>query len=91
MKKPPKGGLKLPKDKTPKDKPVAADQPKPIKHEDKAVVTAYSRQVYLRNGIKYIRIQDGDSFSSLERMLGMRTWQFVKYNDLNANHQLEPG
>ena len=91
MKKPPKGGLKAPKDSTPTEKPEVAEQPESIKHDDKAIVTAYSRQVYLRNGIKYIRVNEGDSFTSLERMLGMRTWQFVKYNDLDEKHELVPG
>lgn len=92
MKKPPKGGLKVPKDpKESPEKPVVSESPSNVEHKDKAVVTAYSRQVYLRNGIKYIRIKEGDSFQSLERMLGMRTWQFVKYNDLNEKHELVPG
>lgn len=92
MKKPPKGGLKVPEESLDEEKPVVETEvPASVEHDDKAVVTAYSRQVYLRNGIKYIRIKEGDSFQSLERMLGMRTWQFVKYNDLDAKHELVPG
>ena len=88
MKKPPKGGAKLPKEpkeKKPKSKPNANHE------DDTPIVTAYTRQLYLRNGIRYIKIEEGDTYDKLERLLGMRKWQFQKYNDLNSTDQLEAG
>ncbi|MFT5054017.1 MAG: LysM repeat protein, partial [Oceanospirillaceae bacterium] len=87
MKKAPKGGAKLPKEKKDKTEKPATE----VKHNDKSIVSAFNRQLYQRNGIKFIRIKDGDTFDGLERLLGMRKWQFDKYNDLVSTDQLEEG
>lgn len=87
MTKPPKGGEKLPKE------PRVAP-PKTPTHPEKteeAVVSAFSRQMYLRNNVRYVRVEEGDSYEKLERLLDVRTWQLVKYNDLPQDRLLSPG
>lgn len=88
MKKPPKGGATLPKE--PKEK-TPRSNPNTNQGNDTPIVTAYTRQLYLRNGIRYIKIEEGDTFDKLERLLGMRKWQFQNYNDLRSTDQLEAG
>ena len=87
MKKAPKGSAKLPKEHKDRSEKPATE----VKHNDKPIVSAYNRQLYQRNGIKFIRVKDGDTFDNLERLLGMRKWQFYKYNDLASTDQLEEG
>ncbi len=87
MKKAPKGGAKLPKEKKDKEK----EPPSAVKQDDRPIVSAYTRQLFQRNGIKFIRIEEGDTYESLERLLGMRKWQFYKYNDLTSTDPLEVG
>lgn len=87
MTKPPKGGEKLPKE------PRVAP-PKTPTHPEKteeAVVSAFSRQMYLRNNVRYVRVEEGDSYEKLERLFDVRTWQLVKYNDLPEDRLLSPG
>lgn len=89
MKEPPKskGG------KTPNvESPVAAKGPKEhAKGTDEAVVTTLGRQMYLRNNIRYVRVQKGDDLDKLERVLDVRNWQLRKYNDLIGSEQLDEG
>lgn len=87
MKKAPKGGAKLQKEQKEKGKKPATS----VIQDDTPIVSAFNRQMYQRNGIKFIRVKDEDTFESLERLLGMRKWQFYKYNDLSSTDQLEEG
>jgi LysM repeat protein len=87
MKKAPKGGAKLPKEQKEKGKNPAIS----VIQDDTPIVSAFNRQMYQRNGIKFIRVKDEDTFESLERLLGMRKWQFYKYNVLSCSDQLEEG
>lgn len=90
MKKPPKGKLKLPKEEKPeKEKPV-----KTTKYSEKpqeAIVSTYQRQMYLRNEVRYVRAEEGDTYQTLERLTQIRTWQILKYNDKPSGASLKDG
>ena len=80
MKSAPKGGAKMPKD----GKQEKAKKGRNRSHDDKpqeAVVSTYQRQMYLRNNIRYVRVEEGDTYAKLERILQIRPWQIMKYND----------
>ena len=90
MKSVPKGGAKLSKDGKPekggeKTKNSHTNNPK------EAVVSTSSRQMYLRNEIRYVKVEEGDTYKSLERMLQVRPWQLMKYNDKTSSAMLIPG
>jgi LysM repeat protein len=87
MTKPPKSGQKP--DRNERTKPTK--QPPHAEKVEEAVVSVLSRQMYLRNNIRYVRVEEGDTYEKLERMLDVRTWQILKYNDLPKDRQLTPG
>lgn len=87
MTKPPKRGEKPEKEPT-------ARPGRSLPHAEKveeAVVSVLTRQMYLRNNIRYVRVEEGDTYEKLERTLDVRTWQMVKYNDLPEDRTLTPG
>lgn len=43
------------------------------------------------NGVPYILIKKGDTYEKIEKELGIRKWQVVKYNDLSKSHTLKVG
>ncbi len=46
-----------------------------------------SRLIELRNGLKSVVVQEGDSFESLARELGKSNWELYHYNDYNEGYQ----
>lgn len=54
-------------------------------------IVSTGRQMYLRNDIRYVRIEEGDTYKNLERMLHVREWQVLKYNDKPKGSELIPG
>jgi hypothetical protein len=87
MTSPPKGGTPPPKDKTPKP----SKTPPHNERVEEAVVSVLARQMYLRNNVRYVRVEEGDTYEKLERLLDVRTWQITKYNDLPEDRLLTPG
>lgn len=88
MKSPPKGSdSKDEKNKRSKSGKTKPNSEKP----NEAIVSTQQRQMYLRNNIRYIRVKEGDTYKSLERMLLLREWQVLKYNDKAKGSQLVPG
>ncbi|MCF8258362.1 MAG: glucosaminidase domain-containing protein [Flavobacteriales bacterium] len=87
MTTPPKSGQRSNKE------PLARPTRSPLHNEkaEEAVVSVLSRQMYLRNNIRYVIVEEGDSYEKLERLLDVRTWQIVKYNDLPDDRALNPG
>lgn len=57
----------------------------------KEAIVSTGRQMYLRNDIRYVRIKEGDDFRKLEKMLQVREWQILKYNDKAKGAKLVPG
>ena len=90
MKTVPKGGAKLPKDEKP-EKEGKKTKNSHSNNPQEAVVSTSSRQMYLRNEIRYVKVEEGDTYKSLERMLQVRPWQLMKYNDKSSNSTLVPG
>jgi LysM repeat protein len=87
MKSAPKGGATPPKsDKTEKD-----HDKKHTNTPTEAVVSATQRKMFLRNDVRYIRVEQGDTYETLERTLQVRKWQILKYNDKPNGAGLEPG
>ena len=53
--------------------------------------TEATREIFIRNRINYIVIQEGDSYVSLQKELGLLPFEIFKYNDLNRDSMLYPG
>jgi len=50
---------------------------------DNFVITPYNTHVVkYNNGIKYIRVEEGDSFETVSEEFGLRPWELYNYNDL---------
>lgn len=75
MKSPPEGKLKLPKEKELGKNKQNTEAPK------EAIVSTSQRQMYLRNEIRYVRVEEGDTYEKLERLTLIRKRQIQKYND----------
>lgn len=46
-----------------------------------AIVSTSQRQMYLRNDIRYLRVEEGDTYETIERLTQVRKRQILKYND----------
>ncbi|MFT7102056.1 MAG: hypothetical protein ACJAYA_000619 [Bacteroidia bacterium] len=46
-----------------------------------AIVSTSQRQMYLRNEIRYVRVEEGDTYETLERITQVRKRRILKYND----------
>lgn len=87
MTTPPKGGTK-----GDKGEKSGTDRQRPNSSgANEAVVSVYQKQMYLRNDIRYVIVEEGDTYENLERMLEVRKWQILKYNDKPSGSDLEPG
>lgn len=80
MTTPPKSGT-TPLDRNDKDRPARSE----------AIVSTSQRQMYLRNNIRYMLAEEGDTYEKLEYQLQMRKWQLLKYNDKPSGATLKPG
>jgi hypothetical protein len=55
------------------------------------VINPYSsRQIILRNGIKSVTFQNGDTFEILTQEFGLKDWELRKFNDFPADYQPKP-
>ncbi|MCF8459449.1 MAG: glucosaminidase domain-containing protein [Flavobacteriales bacterium] len=84
MKTPPKGG-EIPKDKGSKGGKHNTDNPQ------EAFVSTSQRQMYLRNDIRYVRVEEGDTYEKLERLTQVRKAQILRYNDKPNGAPLDEG
>ncbi len=50
-----------------------------------------TRKIFERNRIDYIVLQEGDTYESLEKELGLLPFEIFKYNDLNRDSMLYTG
>lgn len=54
------------------------------------VINPYAqRAVDYNNGVKYIEVQDGDTYESITRMFNLRDWELGHYNDIPKNADLK--
>lgn len=86
MKKPPKTGEHVTKEDKGQEEHITHRE-----NKEEAVVSVLTRQMYLRNNIRYVRVEKGDTYEGLERTLDVRRWQIMKYNDLSEDRRLIPG
>lgn len=42
----------------------------------------FSHNIEYNNGVKYINIKDGDTYTRISREFGLKSWELAKYNDL---------
>ena len=49
------------------------------------------RQIFENNRVKYIKVKEGDSFTSLTAELDLLPWELAKYNETSGNHSLSEG
>ena len=75
----------LPADKKEKKK----IQPQIVKSITPAVYA--SRKTFLNNNIKYVVVQDGDTYYKIAQQLDMRLWQLHSYNEAGKQTCLEVG
>ncbi|MGQ1785639.1 glucosaminidase domain-containing protein [Saccharicrinis sp. GN24d3] len=51
--------------------------------DDDFTIDAFgAHQVKLNNGVKYVTVQDGDTFEKISREFGLKSWELYTYNDL---------
>lgn len=48
-----------------------------------------TKKVEYNNGVKYIKVEESDTYSSLTKMLNLRNWELGHYNDLPENFDLK--
>jgi LysM repeat protein len=54
----------------------------PVSH----VIDPYvEHEVHFNNGVRYINVKPGDTFSSIAEEFDLRDWELPKYNDLNES------
>lgn len=71
------------------DKPKKKTEPQIIKPTTSAISS--SRKLFLNNNIKYVVVQDGDSYYKIAHDLDMRLWQLHNYNETGKQTCLQVG
>lgn len=49
----------------------------------------YKKEVDYNNGVKYIEVQEGDTFESITKMFNLRDWELKYYNDLSQSADIK--
>jgi LysM repeat protein len=50
--------------------------------DDNYVIDPFVKhEVHFNNGVRYVKVKDGDTFSSIAREFDLRDWELPKYND----------
>ncbi len=58
--------------------------------DDNFEITTFTTHVVdYNNGIKYIRVEDGDTFESVSEEFGLRPWELYHYNDMESNANMQ--
>ncbi|WP_439184400.1 glucosaminidase domain-containing protein [Carboxylicivirga taeanensis] len=66
------------------------EKPSAVAGNDNFEITTYNTHVVdYNNGIKYIRVEEGDSFESVSEEFGLRPWELYHYNDLESNANIQ--
>jgi LysM repeat protein len=55
------------------------------------VINLNARPTYMRNGIEYVVVKDGDTYQKLCDELEMLSWEIYKYNELTKDSVLHEG
>ncbi|MBS2213351.1 glucosaminidase domain-containing protein [Carboxylicivirga mesophila] len=60
------------------------------KGDDKFEITTYNTHVVdYNNGVKYIRVEEGDTFDSVSEEFGLRPWELYHYNDVASDTNIQ--
>jgi LysM repeat protein len=58
--------------------------------DDNFEITTYNTHVVnFNNGVKYIRVEEGDTFESISEEFGLRPWELFHYNDLPKSADMQ--
>ncbi len=69
-----------------KSKPVAAKNKKPVRKSDDFVISPFnSHKVEYNNGVRYVNVQEGDSFESISEEFNLQPWELYHYNDVDKS------
>lgn len=71
------------------DKPKKKTEPQIIKPTTSAI--SASRKLFLNNRIKYVVVQDGDTYYKIAHDFDMRLWQLHNYNETGKQTCLQVG
>ncbi|OFX46094.1 MAG: hypothetical protein A2046_04345 [Bacteroidetes bacterium GWA2_30_7] len=63
----------------------------PLANIDNVYLTSGSREIFLTNRIKCIKVREGDTFYKISKELDVMLWQLYKYNDLDKDSKLSIG
>ncbi|MBX7180896.1 MAG: glucosaminidase domain-containing protein [Bacteroidia bacterium] len=63
---------------TPDQTPILSDTPAKTKNEKASIA---SRQVYIINNIKAIKVKSGDTYEAITQEFGMGNWEIPRYNE----------
>ena len=75
-----KGGTYVRKDSG-RNKPIVRRS-----NNDNFTIDAFgAHQVKLNNGVKYVAVQEGDTFDKISNEFGLKDWELYSYNDLPQN------
>jgi LysM repeat protein len=50
-----------------------------------------AKKIFLNNQVKYVVVQDGDTYYKIAQQLGMRLWQLHNYNETGRQTCLQVG
>ncbi|WP_075590880.1 glucosaminidase domain-containing protein [Labilibacter marinus] len=53
---------------------------------DNFTINAFgAHKIQHNNGVKYVKVQEGDSFDNISREYGLKSWELFSYNDMEEN------
>ncbi len=60
------------------------------KGDDHFEITTFNTHVVdYNNGVKFIKVEEGDSFETVSKEFGLRPWELYHYNDLESNANMQ--
>lgn len=58
-------------------------------YNDNFTIDAFgAHKIDLNNGVKYVKVQDGDSFDKISREFGLKSWELFSYNDIDEDESI---
>ena len=57
--------------------------------DDFVIKLGQSHTIQYNNGVGYIEVGESDTFESISKEFGMRTWEIYKYNDIASSDNIK--
>ena len=74
------------------DSPLSIEEPKRIdKSQLEEFKFSLTREAYSKNGVPFVTSMEGETYSSIAERYGLFLKELLKFNDLAAAQELEPG